>query len=216
MKKQRNEEGADWVVSYADVMTLLMCFFVLLVGMSSFEKEKYNAMVRSFESAFGKDKIEEAVFEVKRTELQDAIGNVFEESQFDDLGELIFEEHRVLIRLSSDLSFESGKSDLTLKAIDLLAELNRLLLDRPLKINISGHCDDSNLSENDFVLWKLSSDRALSVAQVFLDGGFKSNRMKLISYADTKPLAPNLDEWGKPIEENRKKNRRVEIYISPL
>ena len=82
----------------------------------------------------------------------------------------------------------------------------------PYSVAIEGHTDDIPISSDEFPSnWELSTARASRVVRYLIDKGVSSEKLFAAGYADTKSKAPNLNEFGEPIPENRAENRRVEI-----
>lgn len=112
---------------------------------------------------------------------------------------------------NADLFFRSGEAKLkpgSYKTLDKISELIKKKFSRHL-IRVEGHTDNFPIKSTMFPSnWELSSSRACSVARYFIDSkDFESSLIAAIGYADNKPLVPNTSE------ENRRKNRRVEILI---
>lgn len=116
---------------------------------------------------------------------------------------------QIIIRVKEDGSFGSGSSFVQPKFKPILQQIGVILRDIPGEITVSGNTDSLQVSDElNANNWELSAKRAVSVAvELLKDTGLDKNRMVVVGHADTKPLVDNNTE------ENRKRNRRVEISI---
>ena len=121
------------------------------------------------------------------------------------------QEDKVIITVGSGGAFKSGSADLTSKAKKIMAKIAEVNEKGRSEILVSGHTDDKPLTFGSIYRdnWDLAAARSSSVVQELSSSGkLKPNRMKAISYGETKPLASNNDSKG------REKNRRIEIEIN--
>ncbi len=116
---------------------------------------------------------------------------------------------RIIIRVREQGSFPSGSADLQPRFMPVMRSVRDVLKNIPGKISVEGHTDSMPISTRVFRSnWDLSSARALSVAHALLEGGkLDQNRFMVTGLAATRPILAN------DTEENRAKNRRVEIVI---
>jgi chemotaxis protein MotB len=237
-KKQAHEEHENherWLVSYADFITLLFAFFVVLYATSSqnIEKEKkFEENVRAeFKMAVvsggGPNQstnltsgqvIDPIEFFQQRNvgngELEEYVErllkkNMSEEERKLAIGGLRHDSMGVRISLAASTFFPAGSAKLRLPALRSLDKVAHILKLSNKKIIIEGHTDDqilagSNIESN----WELASLRATSVVRYLIKyHDIEPSRLAAISYADQKPLVANTSD------ENRAKNRRIEILI---
>ena len=121
------------------------------------------------------------------------------------------QDDKVIITVGSGGAFKSGSADLTSKAKKIMAKIAEVNEKGRSEILVSGHTDDKPLTFGSIYRdnWDLAAARSSSVVQELSSSGkLKPNRMKAISYGETKPLASNKDPKG------REKNRRIEIEIN--
>jgi len=224
-------EGApDWMVTFADMMSLLLTFFVLLLSFSTIEIVAFKAMSGSMKDAFGlksefdimdtpmgaqvlpkpapaytKNPVESPT-QVMTVKLRDAL----EKAEMKDQGNVEVTERGVTLRLEGDAIFDSGQTDLKQGSLELLDALMQIALDSPGTIEVEGHTDDVPIRSSRFPSnWELSAARAGSAVRYLSAKGLPALRRKAIGYADTRPLVPNDSA------ENRAKNRRVEfLFVS--
>lgn len=227
-RRQRQEEGGgdSWLNTYADMVTLLLTFFAVLLSLSTINEEKFNAFIESF-SNLPKEQVE-AIISGDQTGdgTNGGGGNVSEEQTIDDLYQYLktyVEENNqqdaieisssddvVYIRFNSDFYFEPNRYTLRAESYPSLSFIGdgiKMYQDQIRIMNICGHtADPQYYSEN--ISWMLSGERAAVVAEYFEDQkGIDPTKMIVLGYSDNFPVAPN------DTEENMRKNRRVELII---
>lgn len=237
MRKKKHEEHENherWLVSYADFITLLFAFFVVLYATSSqnIEKErKFEDSVRaSFKLAggfgersqnsggpFGQvfdpfDMIQKK--DIGNAELEDSLErilrkNMTEEEKKQTISSIRRDRDGVRISLAASEFFPSGSSKLRLPALKTLDKIAKVLKLTDRNIIIEGHTDDQMIAGGNIETnWELASLRATSVVRYLVKYQDVNPRyLSAVSYGEQKPLVPNINE------ENRNKNRRIEIVI---
>ncbi|TAF15482.1 MAG: hypothetical protein EAZ74_01565 [Alphaproteobacteria bacterium] len=212
-KKKTTTVDEDWMLTYADAITLLLCFFVLLLSIMEPKKEKFDSLRSAFAEAV--DGKADSTF----TDLTSEIQAMIQEKMMDDAMSVEQTERGMMIELASGAFYTQGSADFKDEAIPVLMDLVDMIKDfnyDAYRIDVEGHTDDVPMSGNNAAFptnWELSSGRASRVVRFFIEEGLDEQRMKVISYADTKPKVPNLDDEGNAIPENRELNRRVVIVI---
>ena len=213
-------------------MSLLLCFFVLLLSMSSMDAKKISEAIGSLAGAMSvleggtkteisKQRIlestpiesrEESSQQVNRINQAIAEMNEMREKGKGPAVSLSESEDGFVLRLPASLLFKPGQAKienedalLFLKRIALLIEE----LPNDLEVSVRGHTDDSQPGANSVFQdnWDLSSQRAVSVLKELEIGGVKPDRMHAAGFAQYRPEASNANEKG------RAKNRRVELYF---
>ena len=221
-----------WLAAFGDLMSLLLCFFVLLLSMSSMDAKKISEAIGSLSGAMsvleGGTQTEiskKRMLEATPIENQDETSNtVSKVSQaINDANEMMEKgkgsaisldeaQEGFVIELPASLLFKPGSA--TIENDDALLFLKRvaLIIDElpnNMEVSVQGHTDDtvpdskSPFKDN----WELSSARAISVLQELLLDGVKPNRISAAGYAQYKPIATNATKAG------REKNRRVELHF---
>ncbi len=116
---------------------------------------------------------------------------------------------QVIIRIRENGSFPSGSTFLQPRFKPIVQQIGAILKDIPGEITVTGHTDNDQVSDElNSNNWELSAKRAVSVAVELMSGtGLDKNRLVVVGHADTRPLVPNNTE------QNRRRNRRVEISI---
>ena len=224
-KKEAEEAGQAWITSYGDMMTLLLCFFVLIVSYSVIELNKFREAMGSMRGSIGilmdergKDPLENtkhSVFESPklRKELMNfaTLGPAASAPRVGSKKgvEILFERQGVRFRISDPVLFEVGKADLKERNLQILDEIVNYIKDYSFEIKIEGHTDNSPIYSGRFSSnWELSAERAMSVMRYFVkQKNIDPTRIWVAGYGEYKAIAPNTTA------ENRAKNRRVEIFI---
>lgn len=225
-KRPRSDQDPDsgWSLTLADMMTLLLCFFVLMLSVTKVDREKYDAMSSVMAQAMGGKNVPTPRAVTESGAVRSDVGaepkNLFELQL--ELAALIGEDrdhvdlkmraepHAVAISLGDRILFDLGKADLRPEARTLLARLAKPLSGTNYALTIEGHTDNLPIQSAQFPSnWELSSARASAVARFFIEDGFPKERIRVVGLADTKPVAKNNTDNG------RRKNRRVVILVRP-
>jgi chemotaxis protein MotB len=224
------EEGApSWMVTFGDLMSLLLCFFVLLLSFSEMDRKKYKIVSGSMKNAFGMQKktpvfdspkgnkiiarnFDQAII-VTRMEEKIAkpivveVNNNFKE--WEDLVQVEVEDNKVTIRLLGETTFDTGRSEIRQKMKPLLLKIGSILNEIKGDIVVAGHTDNVPLSGGRFNSnLGLSLARSATVAEFLMQQtGIVPDRISTMGYGDNHPIATNSTAEG------RQKNRRVEIIV---
>lgn len=244
MSKKRKESfdpppkpSAGWVMTFADLMSLLMAFFVMLLSMAEVDKKKFEEMGVSMRIALGspvntpahsaddiklmkdtgktgnsKQRMEQdaQLERIKKTQADaQKIRDVLK-GQVDSV-DIEVETHGqiIVVRLPDSGVFHSGEAELVHTFRPILANLRRTIKDIEGEVVVSGHADDIPIQTDKYRSnWELSAARAYSVIDdLLMNSEIPSNRVVLRGFGASRPLVPNINA------ENRAKNRRVEIMI---
>jgi len=220
------EGGAGWLVTFADMMSLLMCFFVMLFSFSQVDVAKFQEVARSMSAALhGKPLF---VFEEQEAGsglLEEAAGVSRQRQTAEHYAELLRRELRdeiargvlavdaaagiITIRILQNGSFAPGSADLQADFLPVARKIRDALVGIPGALTVAGHTDDIPIASGRFRSnWELSGARAFSVMNELLQGGvLEGERFVLMGFAETRPLA------GNDTDAHRELNRRVEIII---
>lgn len=225
-KKPQPVDDGGWRLTLADMMTLILCFFVLMISVAKVDQHRFEAMSDILAEAMqGKAAPSKRTAEQAATPVDRKSKNLFELQL--ELAKLIGKESRavnlklrpdaVAINLKGGVFFQLGSAGLTSEALRILDKLTQPLMEAKYKLTIEGHSDNLPIHSPQFPSnWELSSARASSVARYFIAQGFPKDDIQVMGLADTKPLAPNTDKKGKSIPANQSKNRRVVILVRPI
>jgi len=223
---QTDARGA-WLLTYADLVTLILVFFVLLFSLSRRELRNITDALKSFEIAIGNEIPKTSLFDMidtgspeKRKKLDQLTGmrevDVFKEIKSFiskiSLGESVnveFTEGKIVLRVEGGVLFRSGSSDLLPEASHILLDIIQIIQDSPhYDIDIQGHTDDRPISTPKFTSnWELSAIRATTVLRYLIENGVSEERLTATGFADLRPVASNYTPKG------RRKNRRVEFVL---
>ncbi len=219
VRRQFYDDPTRWVIPYADLLTLLFAFFVVMYAISSVNLKKYQSLQSSVSDAFeGKkgqprkkilepaeiiNKLEKAAssdFRSLNAQLRQNEGKFFKVRGYDGWYE---------IEVKTSQLFKSGQAILTEKAKQELQYLAIKLSSVSGPITVEGYTD--NIPMNSLLYssnWALSSARAASVAQILDESGLSSQSISAVGYGAQFPIARNITVQG------RAKNRRVVIVVA--
>lgn len=241
MRRRKFSEEHDhherWLISYADFITLLFGFFVVMYSISSLNEGKYRVLSDALVNAFKKtpsgeqqprlnppparvtnslpSNTLEAELDPKfkkrtedmRTIAQDLL-QVLAPLVNDNQVKITQSLRGVTVEISAAVLFAPGQASLQPESAKALAAVAHLLAQAPNQIQVEGHTDDAPINTAFYPSnWELSSARASSVVRLFSANGVAPERMVAIGYADHRPLVANTDN------ESRARNRRVTMLI---
>ncbi len=218
-KHEDHENHERWLVSYADFITLLFAFFVVMYSTSSINEGKYRAVSESAQAAFNPSSQTAKKIEVGpklssgskpqgKVEYIAAIKGVMKD--FEKSKKLvIFQNSRgIVIRVTDTALFDSGKAEIKSDAVEAIDNLAGVLTKIRKDIQIEGHTDDIPINSPLYPSnWELSSSRATSIVRRFVNMGMEPSRLTAIGYSEFRPIAAN------DTPEGRSKNRRVDIVV---
>lgn len=210
-KAHKAEEGeGPWLVSYADLMTLLMGFFALMLSFSKFDEKKAEEMRMHSAELFGGE------YKKPFEELQKQIQAVIEAKGLSEQVTVETNARGVGITFRGTVFFDIGSVNPRSEAISLLGELTPVIkTEAPgFYILVEGHTDDTPITQGVIASnWELSALRASSIVRFFERENFDRTHLMSVGWADTKPAVNNRDDQGVPHLENQSANRRVVIQI---
>ncbi|MBI5741863.1 MAG: OmpA family protein [Nitrospirae bacterium] len=223
-KRKKNAEEPEnvdrWMVSYADFVTLLFCFFTAMYAISNVDAGKLGKFVKSMREAFEASETGGRAFSVIEdvrilapmdTEVESVVRNELESIASGSKGgiEIRRDGRGVVISVMDKFLFETGKAQLIEDARPLVDGIASAVRHFPNMVRIEGHTDNMPISSSEFPSnWELSSQRAINVAKYFIDRhNINPGRISTTGYAEFRPVAPNDSADG------RTKNRRVDIVI---
>ncbi len=200
LENQLNK-SALWAVTYGDLMSYLMLFFMILFVFHASKSIEMQNALNSLEQAFGKEKVETVKEAVTVQEL-------FSKYGLEKIAKVVVTLSKIRIIFSEPVLFDSGHADLKAACLPFLKELSLVLGALPNRIEIEGHTDNVPIRTRSFPSnWELSSARAFSVLRVLLQNGIPPGRVSASGYGEHHPVVPNDSP------EARGKNRRIEINI---
>lgn len=220
--------GPHWMTTYGDMVTLLLCFFVLMFAMSTINEQKFMQAANSLAQALGvlpKDvgligEVSPAIGttgiareqqeQIDIVKSMEQIAEIFQEEALQDLASIeVTGPGEVLIRMGDKVLFAPGESELKPQAIRVLAGIANSIQEKTEKVYIEGHTDNVPISTPEFPSnWELSTSRALSVVRLLEEAGIPPEQMAAVGHSQYIPIMSN------DTPEGRAKNRRVELWIT--
>jgi chemotaxis protein MotB len=201
MRKQdniREMQVRTWQMSFNDLLTVLLTFFILLVSMSNIHLDKVQELSASAAAVFGSKETE---IEKKCTQLLHQISTINGLSVSRIAG-------GISVTLPESLLYHSGSADIIDK--DVLRQLGLKLKAADGSIRVEGHTDEIPMTNKSFPSnWELSTQRAVNVVKLLVgECGIDPGKLSAAGYADSRPVAPNDSPEGRAL------NRRVNVIIS--
>ena len=219
-EKDRSER---WLLTYSDLITLLLIFFIVLYSMSAVDAKKFNEMSQSLSVAFGSGGKNgvltggrsiapgEKVFKERREMLntQEKIRRMIAQKGLEGKVSTDVTDRGLVISVKDTVLFAAGSADLTERAAEVIAGVANILSSTPNAIRVEGHTDTVPIHTSRFPSnWELSTTRAICVLRYFIQSGHISpERLSAAGYGEYKPAFPNSSE------RNRALNRRVDIVL---
>jgi len=222
---------APWLNTYADMVTLLLCFFVLLFSMSVVNVKKFEAVMSSLQGALGilegapvptPNGSPTEVFDAgdlvaqllakemaEMAELQEVIEKELKESGLSDKVGVSLEERGVVLRFADTVLFDVGQDTLRPESAEALQKIGEIIKDLDNPIRVEGHTDNWPISTPRFPSnWELSTARATRVVRFLIEeAGVEPRQLQAAGYGEYYPIESN------ETAEGRQKNRRVDIVI---
>ena len=221
-----HENHDRWLISYADFITLLFAFFVVMYAISAVNESKYRVLASSLGDAFGRAPVagevpppsspgqpsrtspnvqeEQAHMTKMASTLLDVMAPLVKEGKV----RVTQSRRGVSIEINANVLFEPGRAELQPGSLTVLRAVADKLRNEPFNLEITGHTDLLPISNSVFASnWELSAVRATSVVRLLAENGIAPERMLAIGREASKPIAPNNTPEG------RSRNRRVELMI---
>ncbi len=221
--EQEDHEKLDrWLVSYADFITLLFTFFVMMYAMSSLNKGTYRILSRSIAETFNHQtprnhlhiiiprnrNLTGKVSPVAPSILRQAMQLVHEKSLIPGTLAVVETGKSIRLRIQAGFLFSRGHAGVRKAALPILRRIARMLAQTRRSIRVEGHTDDLPIHGRYPNNWALSAARAVSILSLLISlGPLDPKRTSTVAYGDTHPIVPN------DTSEHRRQNRRVEIVI---
>jgi chemotaxis protein MotB len=227
---EERDDAAPWMVTYGDMMTLLLVFFILLYTVFYFQTQDFKRDLSSLEIEVDDEGNTISVLEYaaqlrengRQVRLEEATGLRQQRARvLEEIREIASANNwhqnasataigdKVKITLDGSALFASGRAELTTQADKIFADMLQTFERFPdYRIKISGHTDNVPISTAKFSSnWELSAVRATTVLRFFTDRGIDARRLTATGYADLFPI----DYSDTP--EGRARNRRVEFVL---
>lgn len=230
-KKEKKTECAAgapaWMVTYSDLVTLLLTFFVLLLSMANMDPVKFVSATSSLKKAFGmhqeaaNEQFTIPIFPTQPTAQYSPIQiqtteKIYEKvkSQIDslrlsnDIGLIKKDDDSIILRINDSVLFDRGQSEVSKKSFPILRNIAEIVLPLPMDLRIEGHTDDIPMAGSKYGNWDLSVARSVSVLRYFSQSDLLSlDRMAAVGYGKDRPIVANVDA------ASRAQNRRVDFVL---
>ena len=199
-KKQEQDEGG-WLTTFADMMTLLMTFFVLLFAMSTLDPVK----LANFGDSTKKGNVKKTK-KVSLSQINKEVKKLVVEQELQSQVKVSMDARGVTLGIASDLAFGSGTATLSGPIKSFLVKLVGTMEKATYAIAVEGHTDNDPIRSSQFPSnWELSASRASAVIRYLTSQGIEADKFRAIGFGDTVPIVAN------DTPANKAKNRRVDI-----
>ncbi len=187
--------GAIWAVTYGDVMSYLMIFFLLLFAFTVSKSVQGQFSATAMENQFGKP--------------GEAVEEIFSKKGIQQIAKMSVTDERIRLSFLEPVLFDEGRANIKPQAVSHLKRLSEALKEIPNPVQIEGHTDNVPLGPRiPFKSnWELSAARAFSVLEFLVKSGLPPERLSALGYGEFQPVAPNATAEG------RSANRRIEVNI---
>jgi len=231
LDNRQSDNHARWLVSYADFITLLFAFFVVMYAISSVSEGKYRVMSESLVSAFGSGvpppsaampqpvanevlqrRSGKSAEQVKRREQMRGVARdilrILDKMVQAGQVRVTQSSRGIAVEINAAVLFDSGQAQLHTESIRALKEVARVLAPTEQSIQVEGYTDNAAIANAAFPSnWELSAARAASVVRLFVEAGVPEPRLSVIGYGPNRAAADNATPEG------RARNRRVTVMI---
>jgi len=230
-KKKKNDDdempgSPAWMATFSDMMTLLMCFFILIMSFSTMELDKFKMAMGSLKGAFGILGVQKKLlpeqswfspatpnaYSLKNRSVLnhlDKLKSILENNELKDQVDVNMRDGEIFIQIKDHMLFLPGSAELRPNYTKLLAIIAKLFFSDVSQITIEGHTDNVPINTEKYPSnWELSVDRALTVVRYFInESGVSPTKIHAAGYGEHKPIASNDNPEG------RAQNRRVVIRL---
>lgn len=223
------EPEGNWLTTYSDMVTLILCFFVLLFALSNVDRQKFESFIQSFQISIGvleggRSVIADDVLLNSHGILEELMGTpspatnihamyeelvrFIESEGLADTVNVSMEEPGIVVRFPDQVLFDLGEANLK---PEFEATLNRFADALSVwegEIRVEGHSDSLPIHRPNFPSnWELSAARASRVVRFFIDRGLNPNKLSVAGFGEHRPIYENSTPEG------RARNRRVDVVL---
>ncbi|MEA4962757.1 Motility protein B [bioreactor metagenome] len=224
-KTEDIKKGApEWMSTYGDLVTLLLCFFVLLFSFSTIDNNKFKAIIQSMQGSLGVldsgtvVKMEPLINtfpgdtdaeEEEFKKINEQVNDFIRENNLEKSVTLILDERGLLIRLLDATLFDSGRAEIKNEAKYIIEKISDVIKESGKSIRIEGHTDNVPINTGKYPSnWELSTARAVNVLKYLIElKDIEPWRLSAVGYGEYHPIDTN------DAADGRQKNRRVDIMI---
>ena len=221
-KQDDQEDFGRWLLTYADMITLLLALFIIMYSMSQVDAKRFGKMAEALNGILkgghstlknhGEEQFKTGHGVLKLGDLRMIQRQVEEQFETKGRGEEVLTEvteRGLVVHIVESALFDVASADLQSRAMELLDLIYEEIKDTPNHIRVEGHTDDLQINTARFPSnWELSGARATEVVRYFIDEHDMSpGRISALGYGEYRPIRPNNSI------ENRATNRRVDIVV---
>ncbi|HLV66900.1 MAG TPA: flagellar motor protein MotB [Polyangiaceae bacterium] len=229
-KQDQHANHERWLISYADFITLLFAFFVVMFAVSQVDTNKMGRFAESVRAAsrwqlfedpatapvspinermtHDNERIVSQETQLTGRELVVRIREILQEGIVSGRMSVVEGPEGVIVRLHDAAYFDSGSAVLKTERLADLEAVAKLILEVPNPVRIEGHTDPRPIQNAVYPSnWELSAGRAASMLRYLSSAGVPESRLSIVGYADRRPVASNESDEG------RRKNRRVDVVL---
>jgi len=226
--QKKESDGQSWLMTYADMMTLLFAFFVMLYALSSPDPVKVSELQDAMAKEQGKKGTLQSQNEIKET-FQEIVSDL----NLENVANVMHDQRGVALEMDGDICFSSGSTNLKSVLMAVLNEASEKILSNTndyRMVVIEGHTDSAPIPEKlQYIYptnWELSAARASNVVNYLIKKGVNSGRLQASGYADRWPAEISWfdvrsgkvnDQVIKEKNSTRsqmEKNRRIKIVFT--
>ena len=227
-EQNQDEHGRSWVMTFGDLMSLLLVFFVMLFAMSELKVQKFAMIAESLQTAFGGGvgapkmmPLDSLAIDSTRTGgaeievdqfllyIEKQLNSFVAEYKLANSLQVTVDAAGVSLSIQDLVLFDVGSAELKPEAQWIVEKLSEIVNKIAVPVIVSGHTDSTPISTERYPSnWELSGARASTLARLFIERGFEPEGIHIEGYSDTRPVAEN------DTEEGRAKNRRVELLYT--
>ena len=194
----------EWIFTYGDLVTLLLCFFILLFSTCKYETMKFKSLAASFKPLpAGTPFINEG-----KDSVVEQLAQQLEESELGDASNIAIEEKGVVVSFKASAYFKPDSAELNPKAINELKRFSNLVFLLPNNIQIEGHTEKTPPKKWNSA-WELGGARASKVGRFFIENGLDPTKITVKSFGSTRP------RFLETSPTQRSLNNRVEVIVLP-
>lgn len=227
-KKVKKENSERWLLTYSDLITLLMIFFVIMYAMSNVDAQKYTQLSNSLSGSFSGTGyvIGEGIpmnnatnsnsngsagtgSPTKTQQIKDELQIYLETNNLKGKVAMNVEPRGLVITLKENAFFESGSAELLPAYEQNILEISQILEQLDNDIVVEGYTDNRPIHTASFSSnWELAAMRAINVIDLLVSkGNIDPDKLSAVSYGEYRPVASN------DTEEGRSQNRRIDIVL---
>ncbi len=232
-RKKKHPEHVNherWLVSYADFITLLFAFFVVMFAVSQVDSKRVGRFTEAFSKAVGINvfplpgegllvggptptgEVQETAPQTSELDgLRDVLDKLAQQNGSLQGLQVFRRRNELVLRLPEGLLFDVGEARVNDTRAGMLKEIAPELTSRSVEVRVEGYTDDRPISTGRYRSnWDLSTARATAVMDILVAEGMPPERMSIAGYGEFHPLAPNTTEDG------RRQNRRVDLVVTAV